>query len=146
MHVTVTRRSMDVITDIGQLSSHFKGGLFEGLNEVGNVFVKEEQKLERRRDKAGRLYRFRGGLHRASAAGEVPAVRTGRLLRSTGYRTHNHLQMSFGQEVEYAKYLAEGTKRIAPRANLHRAVNNKSLDAGIILRQNVNREAKLDHA
>ncbi len=144
MEIKVTRKSMSAIADIGAIPRRSKKGLVDALNDVGNEFVKEERRLEKAKDKTGRIYKFRGGRHQASARGEVPAQRTGRLARSTGYRTHNYLHMSFGQEVDYAKYLAEGTKRMAARGNLHRAINNKSILAGQILQQYVSKEAKLD--
>ena len=69
--------------------------------------------------KSGRMYRN----HRASAPGEFPADMTGRLARSIRTRASNY-DASFGSTVFYAKYLADGTNRMAKRAMSKEAHEN----------------------
>jgi len=143
IEIKTTSQTRQVLLNIQGMGRKFHQGLYIALAEIGDEFVREEIRLEKRRDKTGRLYYSRGGLRRASAPNEVPALRTGRLAASTGKRVHSPLFMTFGQEEEYAKFLAEGTRKMSPRANLRQAVQNKAGFAGLVIMDMVNREAKL---
>lgn len=139
--ITMKPQSRQVIAQLDRMPKTAMTGLFNALQDIGSEFVREEVRLQKLRNKTGRIY---GGI-RASAPGEVPQKRTGRLARSTDSRTHSPIYMTFGQEVDYAKFLAEGTRRMAPRANLKKAVSNKIILAGKIIEQHVNRETGLDN-
>jgi hypothetical protein len=143
IEIKATPMTREVVADIRAFPRTFQSGLNVALQDIGSDLVSEEQKLIRRRNKTGRLYYFRGRLHRASAPGEVPAFRTGRLSKSTDYRRRNHLHLVFGQQAEYAVFLANGTRKMAPRANLKQAMDNKVGRAAQIIAENVTREAKL---
>lgn len=64
--------------------------------------------------KSGRLYRYRGATHRASAPGEYPARRTGRLAGSVRI-DRGPLAVTVGTSTKYAKYLRTGTRRMKRR-------------------------------
>lgn len=64
--------------------------------------------------KSGRVYRRRGRSHRASAPGEYPARDSGRLFRSIKKRVTLH-DATVGTTVFYAKFLADGTSKMAKR-------------------------------
>ena len=73
----------------------------------------------------GRLY----GSHRASAAGEYPAVRTGTLLRSIRFRSLGGRSVSFmseGDAARYAPFLEHGSKYMAPRALFRKGAEDTS--------------------
>jgi HK97 gp10 family phage protein len=75
----------------------------------------------------GRLYpRGRTVVHRASAPGQPPAVDTGRLRASITHtlpeRDERGLRVRVGTDVEYARYLEFGTRRMAPRPFLRPAM------------------------
>src|SRR3546814_6776743 len=72
--------------------------------------------------RTGRVYTFRGRKHQASAPGEVPANRTGRLANSVDYEATGHHTLVFGERAEYAGWLENGTTRMAPRPNLQVSV------------------------
>jgi phage gpG-like protein len=64
---------------------------------------------------SGRIYRRRGGRrHQASAPGEYPANDTGRLLASLKSRQAKD-SVTIGTNVHYAKFLREGTRKMARR-------------------------------
>ena len=63
---------------------------------------------------SGQIYRRRGGTHRASAPGEYPANDTGNLLASLRQKTSD-TEATIGTNVFYAKFLREGTRKMARR-------------------------------
>ena len=97
--------------------------------EVGSLLTNKLQYMIRNGPRTGRVYTFRGRKHQASAPGEVPANRTGRLAESVGYEATAHHTLVFGEEAEYATYLELGTQnrdgslRMAKRPHLSVAVN-----------------------
>lgn len=96
--------------------------------EVGDLLTKKLRYMIRNGPRTGRVYTFRGRKHQASAPGEVPANRTGRLAESVGYEATGHHTLVFGEEAEYATYLELGTQnkdgslRMAKRPHLSVAV------------------------
>lgn len=56
----------------------------------------------------------RSGQRRASAAGEYPAVQSGRLMRSISTRVRGN-EMTIGTSAPYAGYLRDGTTRMGAR-------------------------------
>lgn len=87
--------------------------------------------------RSGRIYKRKNGItHRASAAGEYPKTDTGTLKRSVHF-TVKYLSASVGSNLDYAKWLEEGTSRMAPRPWLQRSFDAKQkeiqqlLDAAI---------------
>lgn len=79
----------------------------ERLNDARNLFVRQMG----RGGGGGRTY----GRHRASAPGEYPATDTGRLANATDYRMTGPREGVLGSDIEYATYLAFGTRKMAPR-------------------------------
>jgi HK97 gp10 family phage protein len=92
--------------------------------EVGSLLTNKLRYMIRNGPRTGRVYTFRGRKHQASAPGEVPANRTGRLANSVGYEATGHHTLRFGEEAEYAGYLERGTRKMAPRPHLGVAVND----------------------
>jgi len=65
--------------------------------------------------RTGRVYRFRGAEHIASAPGEPPANRGGRLAGSFKYKTRQ-IELIIYSGLNYAFFLEEGTVRMKPRS------------------------------
>lgn len=91
--------------------------------EAGIIVTEKLRYMIRNGPRTGRVYTFRGRKHQASAPGEVPANRTGRLANSVGYLVSGHDDMQVGEEAEYAGFLEHGTRNMAPRPHLRVAVN-----------------------
>lgn len=64
--------------------------------------------------KTGRVYRRKGRSHRASAPGEFPARDSGAHLASVS-STSNGSEAVVGSGMFYAKYLRDGTSKMAKR-------------------------------
>jgi len=82
--------------------------------EYGKDVTQELKKVIVTGTRSGRVYRFMGREHIASAPGEPPANRSGRLAGSFEYKARqNELVVYTG--VEYARYLEQGTSKMEPR-------------------------------
>lgn len=91
--------------------------------EVGVIVTNKLRYIIRNGPRTGRVYTFRGRKHQASAPGEAPANRTGRLANSVGYLASGPDDLQVGEEAEYAGFLERGTRKMAPRPHLQVAVN-----------------------
>ena len=95
---------------------------------IGHQLVKTAKEQVLKGPKTGRIYRIKRGKryknHQASAAGESPANLSGELRKSIGFEIKGSEQLEFGSGrggVKYARYLEEGTKKMAPRPLLGNA-------------------------
>lgn len=131
--VSVNKRKQRVLSRIYGHARLFEAGIAAALHEIGADSVREVRRLIKDGQKTGRVYTFRGRRHQASAPHEAPANRTGRLMESSSYQVHGAFQAEVGEEAEYAQFLENGTKRMAPRPHLLKAANNRALQAMIIL-------------
>lgn len=103
--------------------------------EVGTVVTNQLRYMIRNGPRTGRVYTFRGRKHQASAPGEVPANRTGRLAKSVRYESTGHHTLRVGEDAEYAGWLENGTKRMAPRPHLQIAVQQtQTKTMGILIK------------
>jgi hypothetical protein len=99
--------------------------------------TEREVKLELSKPGSGRVYRSRiGGVHRASAPGQPPAVDTGSYRRSWQSRFEDGGLVGIaGTGDERGDWLEHGTTRMAPRPHLEaaveRALGGRSLAAHI---------------
>lgn len=64
--------------------------------------------------RTGRVYRFRGAEHIASAPGEPPANRSGRLAGSFDYKARQ-IELVVYSDINYAPFLEKGTGKMKPR-------------------------------
>jgi len=90
------------------------------LNDGRNTFITNAS----RGGGGGRQY----GRHRASAPGEYPATDSGRLVNSVDSQMNSDYEGELFSDVEYGRYLAGGTSRMAPRKMLYEALT-EALDA-----------------
>lgn len=90
--------------------------------EVGTLVTNKLRYIIRNGPRTGRVYTFRGRKHQASAPGEAPANRTGRLANSVGYEASGHHTLRVGEEAEYAAFLERGTRKMGRRPHLEVAV------------------------
>lgn len=85
------------------------------LTQTGLVYTSEVRRLMVESPRGGRVY----GIHKASAPGEPPAVDTGQLVKSIGYRL-TKIKEGWGVEAgssipKRAFWLEFGTVKIAAR-------------------------------
>jgi hypothetical protein len=70
--------------------------------------------------RSGRMYTYNGRVYQASAPGEPPANRSGKLANSNAYTARSKelavFNTAFNKGKPYPSYLEEGTKKMAVRA------------------------------
>jgi hypothetical protein len=121
----ITQRTKKVEVSLSRQALLHKKSITQANYDIGQMFVNENRHILNTGKRTGRLY----GNHRASAPGEVPSSRGGRLAKSVDYKVHGWQKMSLGQTAPYADYLETGTKRIRPRRNVIVAINNIAAQA-----------------
>jgi len=125
----------DSFASVDKMPKVLKKAIRKGAYISGKQLVANARNEMTRGSKFGRTYRIYRGLggsrlsaprlHRASAAGESPAVISGKLRASTDFKVRGSRTLEFGagnSMVNYAKFLEEGTSRIAPRRYLRGTV------------------------
>lgn len=140
--VTHDRETKKMLFEIGRHPFKHQRALKLAFNEIGSEVVNKIANYIFNGPKTGRIYTFRGRQHQASAPGESPANRTGKLAKSSDYKVRSAWEMVIGETAEYAKYLEEGTENIMPRPHIIRAVNANHRDAVRAIEENIDREIK----
>lgn len=84
-------------------------------NKTGRLYIRKTANGSRRR-------------HRASAAGETPANRTGFYRKSFGFTVAAFDNLIIGNTALYAGWLEKGTKRMAARPGLRNSINASQRD------------------
>ena len=84
--------------------------------------IEAQMKVSMSLPKSGREYKRGSRFHRASAAGEAPAVDTGLLVNSIQTRMISDTHGEITVNAEYAEYLEEGTAHIKPRPLVEPAI------------------------
>jgi HK97 gp10 family phage protein len=137
--IKVTEKTRRILIDVTKLEGTTKKGLEAALFEIGKDVQRETIKLIKTGEKTGKVYRFRGRDHTASAPFEAPANRSGRLARSIRYNVTNWQKMTVGAEAPYAGYLEKGTPDMEERPFLEKAVHNRQQDTVNSILENVKR-------
>lgn len=100
-------------------------GLRKGLLAAALVVRNRAAELVAKGPKTGRIYRRGSITHRASAPDQAPASDTGHLLRSIGFEAQGSSAVVFAAAA-YARALEFGTRFIAPRPFLRRALSERA--------------------
>ena len=135
-------KNRKVLLDIEAATSKHQRGIKAGLHEAGQENRRFTRKMIRTGKRTGRLYPFRGGWHQASAPGEPPANMTGKLAKSIGFKVIAWHSMEFGARAPYAKFLEDGTRKMAARPYLKVTVDKKARDTVTSIEAAVDRELK----
>jgi hypothetical protein len=138
--------SDDALGDAARnLSAVLTAGAHAGRHAMHDVGVEVTNEVRRlvSQPGTGRVYSRRGVAHRASSPGEPPAVDTGRLRSSYGWRVAGGLGGWFvevGTNVRYAPMLEFGTSRMAARPHLRPAIERTTVRIGGIIAARIARE------
>lgn len=103
-------------------------GIRQAFFQIGKDHIDELNRQMLSRDKEGRFYnvRTRTGRrrrHRASAAGQTAANRTGRMRKGRGFQLSGSDQLEFGiRGAPYASFLERGTRNMEARPSLGNTV------------------------
>ena len=134
--VTIKEESRKVILKLENLDTLSKKAMREAFFRIGTDLIKTANDHILSSNKTGILYSIivrngkkrliplRPGLrtHRASAPGQAPANLNSDLRRSLRYRIRGRRLLEFSANTPYARALELGSKNIAPRPYLFRAV------------------------
>lgn len=118
----------------------FELGIRRSWHEIGSRFSNHTKKLIKNPPKTGRMY----GMHQASAPGEAPANKTGRLMNSISYSIHSTHELEIGASARsnkgapYPRFLEEGTKKMAPRPYLIKSADYMDNEIVQLLEKTVN--------
>ncbi len=124
-----------VFVQISDLDNRTQRGIRQGFFRLGARFKQELNKQVLEKNKTGRTYirRDRAGRRRrhvASAAGQTPANMKGNYRRNIGFQLRGaQLEVGIREGAPYAKFLEEGTKRMAPRPGVGNTVKSTARDA-----------------
>jgi HK97 gp10 family phage protein len=114
-------------------SKSVNNGIREAFPDIGKKLKADARRSIRQPPKTGRIYRrrIRGRIrnHQASAPGQPPANMEGALQKTVDYKIKGD-ELEFGAgdqgDVQYAKYLEDGTKKMKPRKYLIRSILKNS--------------------
>ena len=120
------------------LPKHLKG-LRLAWHEVGDEVVKEAKRIIRSGKRTGKVYMYKGQPYTASAEGEPPANRSGKLANSGTYDVRNWREMQVEEKAFYSGYLEDGTRNMKKRPHLIVAVRNKQQDTVNIIERSLKR-------
>lgn len=142
IEIKTSKNAKRMLIEISKAPHKHKRALRLALNEIGSEVVNSTANFIFNPPKTGRWYNFNGRPYQASAPGESPANRSGRLAKSGDYKVRNFQEMTVGETAYYAKWLEEGTRdgRIKPRPHIIRAVNKHHRDAVNAIREHVQQE------
>ena len=141
IEIKASKRVREIAVSILDAEKFHQKGIENALFETGKEVVRDVRKLIKEGPKTGRIYTYRGQHHQASAPGEAPANRSGRLMRSSNYSVRNWSQMTVGETAEYAGFLEHGVRgRLRVRPHLIVAVNKNAIPLIQAIEDNVKRE------
>lgn len=138
IEIKVNKRSTEALVHIQKAPEKTRAGIKTALYEMG-AKVKRNLRRDIRKTstKTGRMY----GNHQASASGEFPANETGRLLKSVDY-TARPMEMEFGTNTPYAKYLEDKDPDSGGREHVGRMARESAEDFVEVLIRNVDQSTR----
>jgi len=136
--ILLDSQSRKAFVSIKNLANHSESAIRKGWYFVGKELQREARQSIIKGPKTGRFYNVKGRKrrHRASAPFEAPATLSGDLQKSVDFLVHGWQRMSFGagsDEIDYAKYLEDGTTKMTERPYLLRAILNKEKQTRVIM-------------
>jgi len=147
LSVISSQGNVSVFRQIDEIEERTKRGIRQGFFSLGNDLVRTLRKQVLEKNKRGRTYirKDRAGRRRrhvASGPGQTPANRTGTYRKNAGYQLRGSEQLEFGirEGSPYAKFLEEGTKKMAPRPGLGNSVRANQRNARTDFESSIERE------
>ena len=134
-HVTLDPKSKTYIQHLqfgGELKKH-RQNILRAEQKHGARCVDELEKVITTGTRSGRTYTYKGNKYVASAPGEPPANRSGRLASSFGFhRTikelHIYNKAKSDDGAPYPFYLEEGTGKMKPRLYFVNIIKKLGID------------------
>lgn len=133
--VTIDPRSRTIVENLttgGDIKKH-RTNILSALSRHGATVVRALEDVITSGTRSGKVYSYKGRKYTASAPGEPPANRSGRLASSFGFkRTVNELSIfskAFADNgYEYPWGLEMGNSRIKPRPYFVKTIQEKGVE------------------
>jgi len=131
---------MESFESMHNIEANTKFGFQRGLFRLGKDLIQSFNRETKKR-KTGKLYRVPGRRRRvrASAAGESPAVRTGKYKKAVGYKISG-VTMRFGNSAKYAGRLETGTTRMDKRPGLANSIKDNQRNGLLAMSDSIESE------
>lgn len=115
-------------------------GIRRALHDIGGQAERDMVTRLTTGRRSGRFYKYRGRVYRASAPGEYPARRSGRLARSVAYRVRGWYDLEVGIKgrfvpFSYPKALEFGTIKMERRPFIEPTSNRFAQEMALRLLQ-----------
>ena len=121
-----------VLIGIARLNGALKNAIRSGFQEMGTNLVRTAENSILNESKLGRWYpsgkinRLPRDNHRASAAGQTPALISGQYFEGLDYIPHGGMEIEFGNEAPHAEFLEDGTKNMDARPGLRNSIDSNA--------------------
>lgn len=128
MTVDVKVRKRNVFISLGEMNERTEKAIHEAMFQIGPSLVRTGENQSLNESKFGRWYssgkttRQNNDNHRASAAGQSPAMITGNYHDGFDYDAVGSEELIFGNSADYATFLERGTDTMDPRPGLRNAI------------------------
>jgi HK97 gp10 family phage protein len=127
---------------IKNLDGATRAGIRLGLYNLGTNLKKTASKeMLDKKSKRGRLYRYKGRPHRASAPGQTAANRSGTLRKSINFAVQGSEGLTFGARASYAAFLEQGTSKMLPRPTLQNSMKANYIVGANYIEQGIEQKA-----
>ena len=120
----LNRESKYILRRLLNLPNPIHNAINEGFVTWGKELVKSAEDAALNENKYGEWYPNKiSRIHRASAAGQTPAYKTGTWNKKLRFTAGSGLELEFGNDAKYAAFLEEGTRKMEARTGLINALN-----------------------
>ena len=93
------------IDSLKHMTARTNFGIQKALERAGKDLHATFNQEVLAKNKTGRIYRYKGRKHQASAPGETPANRSGNYRKSSGSYVNLNNELIFGASAKYAELL-----------------------------------------
>jgi len=130
---SVTTKNLKHLSDELAIISNVRESIRLGFQTLGKQLQTKARNAIYNPPKTGRIYIYKGNYHQASAPGEAPANRSGRLARGVLF-VARPTELKFGYTTPYGLFLERGTRKMKPRPNIEKTARAAEKDAQNFIR------------
>jgi hypothetical protein len=135
--------SAAILRRLFNLPNPVRKSIHEGFELWGYELVRTAENAALNEPKYGNWYPSEiKKLHRASAAGQTPAYRTGNWNKKLFYKS-SPFQLEFGNSAKYAEFLEEGTPKMEARTGLLNAIESTQRNFRTYQKHSLDKHLKL---
>ena len=144
--VRAGKKNQEILNKFKNLGADARLGIDKGFEELGSSLVRTGQNQALNEPKFGNEYKIKQNgvtkLHRASKAGQSPALLSGNYFEQFKYENRGD-ELEFGNDAEYSEFLEDGTPNMEARPGVINAVSAEVRSARIYLEDNLSESFEL---